>query len=58
MAQQLNVADLRLHSPSFQGHGRIPDRYTSNGEDVAPALQWSGAPAGTRAFAVVMHDPT
>ncbi len=57
MAQKLNVADLRLSSPSVDGHKRIPDRHTSNGEDVAPALAWSGVPEGTRAFAIVVHDP-
>jgi len=57
MAQQLNVKDLRLRSSSFEGHKRIPDRHTSNGEDVAPALEWSGVPEGTKAFAVVVHDP-
>lgn len=57
MAQKLNVADLRLHSPAFDGHSRIPPRHAGDGEDIAPPLEWSGAPEGTRAFAVVMHDP-
>jgi Raf kinase inhibitor-like YbhB/YbcL family protein len=57
MAQKLNVADLKLSSPAFDGHSRIPDKHTSNGEDVAPPLQWSGVPEGTNAFAVVVHDP-
>jgi Raf kinase inhibitor-like YbhB/YbcL family protein len=57
MAQKLNVADLKLSSPAFAGHSRIPDEHTSNGEDVAPPLEWSGVPSGTKAFAVVMHDP-
>jgi Raf kinase inhibitor-like YbhB/YbcL family protein len=57
MAQQLNVADLRVSSPAFEGHRSIPDRHTSNGENIAPPLEWSGAPDGTKAFAVVLHDP-
>ncbi len=57
MAQKLNVADLKLSSPAFKHHSPIPSRHTSDGDDVAPALEWSGAPAGTRAFAVVVHDP-
>lgn len=57
MAQQLNVQDLRISSPAFDGHGRIPERHTGDGEDVSPPLEWSGVPEGTRAFAVVVHDP-
>jgi Raf kinase inhibitor-like YbhB/YbcL family protein len=57
MPQKLNVADLRLRSSAFDGHKRIPDKHTSNGEDVSPALEWTGVPDGTAAFAVVMHDP-
>jgi Raf kinase inhibitor-like YbhB/YbcL family protein len=57
MAQQLNVADLRIRSSAFDGHQRIPDKHTGNGENVAPPLEWSGAPEGTRSFAIVVHDP-
>ncbi|HLY47584.1 MAG TPA: YbhB/YbcL family Raf kinase inhibitor-like protein [Solirubrobacteraceae bacterium] len=57
MPQKLNVADLRIKSPAFEGHKRIPDKFTTNGENVAPPLEWSGAPEGTEAFAIVVHDP-
>ena len=57
MAQELNVADLKITSPAFSHHDRIPARHASDGEDVAPALEWSGVPEGTEAFAVVVHDP-
>ena len=57
MAQKLNVAALKISSPAFGDHERIPERHTGDGEDVAPALEWSGVPEGARAFAVVMHDP-
>ena len=57
MAQQLYVGDLRIATPAFEGHKPIPDRFTSNGENVAPPLEWSGAPDGTKAFAIVVHDP-
>jgi Raf kinase inhibitor-like YbhB/YbcL family protein len=57
MPQKLNVKDLKLTSPAFEHHKRIPDRHTGNGEDVAPALEWSGIPEGTKSFAVVVDDP-
>ncbi len=57
MAQALNVADLKLTSPAFKHHERIPDKYTGDAQDVSPPLEWTGVPDGTKAFAVVLHDP-
>jgi Raf kinase inhibitor-like YbhB/YbcL family protein len=57
VAQKLSIGQLRVSSPAFEGHGRIPERHTADGEDVAPALEWAGAPPETAAFAVVVHDP-
>ena len=57
MPQELNVSDLKLTSTAFHHHERIPDRHTADGEDVSPELMWSGAPDGTKAFAIVVHDP-
>jgi Raf kinase inhibitor-like YbhB/YbcL family protein len=57
MAQQLNVQDLEIRSPAFEPHGAIPARHTGDGEDVSPPLRWTGVPDGTKAFALVVHDP-
>ena len=57
MAQKLNVADLKLRSSAFDGHSRIPDKHTGNGDNTAPALEWTGVPERTKSFAVVVHDP-
>jgi Raf kinase inhibitor-like YbhB/YbcL family protein len=57
VAQSLNLGDLAIGSPAFGHHEPIPARHAGDGEDIAPALEWSGAPEGTKAFAVVVHDP-
>lgn len=57
MAQRFSVENLTITSPAFGPGERIPDKHTSNGEDVSPELRWSGAPQGTKSFAVVVHDP-
>jgi Raf kinase inhibitor-like YbhB/YbcL family protein len=46
-----------LTSPAFTEAAAIPARYTCDGADVSPPLAWSGAPAGTAAFAVIADDP-
>lgn len=48
---------LSLTSPVFAQNGSIPKNYTCQGKDIAPALTWKGAPAGTKSFALIMDDP-
>jgi len=46
-----------LTSPAFVEGGTIPAEHTCDGADIAPRLAWSGAPAGTETFALIMDDP-
>ena len=48
---------MHLRSSAFVGGGAIPVRCTCEGDDVSPPLAWSGAPDGTRSFALVVDDP-
>lgn len=48
---------LTLSSPSFQHQGEIPSRFTCEGQDVSPALSWSGLPEGTKSLALIVDDP-
>ena len=35
------VADLTVTSDAFDEGGRIPQKYTCDGEDVSPDLKWN-----------------
>lgn len=48
---------FELTSSAFAAEGTIPDRYTCEGANVSPPLSWSGAPEGTKGFALVCEDP-
>lgn len=48
---------LTVASPAFSNNGEIPKRYTCDGEDISPALQWSGLPEGTKSVALIVDDP-
>jgi Raf kinase inhibitor-like YbhB/YbcL family protein len=48
---------LRLTSSSFEHEKDIPTRHTCEGADISPPLAWSGAPAGTQSFALIVDDP-
>jgi len=51
------LSDMQLTSAAFEQGGPIPKQHTGEGVDVSPALSWSNAPEGTKAFAVICHDP-
>ncbi len=46
-----------LTSPAFEQGGKIPSRYTCEGEDASPPLAFAGTPEGTKSLALVVDDP-
>jgi len=54
---KMNIKDLQIVSPVFEFLGSIPKRYTGEGENVSPQLEWSGLPLGTKQLALICHDP-
>ncbi|HEV3179880.1 MAG TPA: YbhB/YbcL family Raf kinase inhibitor-like protein [Steroidobacteraceae bacterium] len=56
------MAKFALSSSDFTDGGTLATAQVFNGFDckgnnVSPALKWSGAPAGTKSFALLVHDP-
>lgn len=51
------AGSIRLESPAFRDGGRIPARYTCDGQDVSPPLRWSGVPADARELVLLVEDP-
>ena len=54
---QPTAAPLMVTSPTITAGQPIPKPHTADGENISPALSWTGAPATTRSFAVVCEDP-
>jgi Raf kinase inhibitor-like YbhB/YbcL family protein len=46
-----------LTSPAFADNTRLPDKYTGEGENVSPPLNWGEPPAGTVEYALICNDP-
>jgi Raf kinase inhibitor-like YbhB/YbcL family protein len=46
-----------LSSPAFSNRQTIPAKYTCDGENLSPPLQWSGAPVETPSFVLIIEDP-
>ncbi|MBO0846483.1 MAG: YbhB/YbcL family Raf kinase inhibitor-like protein [Nocardioides sp.] len=49
------AATITVSSPAFAEGGEIPTRFTCDGEQISPPLEWSGA--SPRAWALVVDDP-
>ena len=54
---ELKLKELEITSPAFKALETIPQRHTSNGENVSPALQWTKIPPETKQLALICHDP-
>lgn len=46
-----------IQSTTFAANGPIPTICTCEGADQSPELHWSGAPEGTKSFALIVDDP-
>ena len=46
---------MTLTSAVVQNGGALPVKFTGDGAGISPPVAWSGEPAGTKYFAVIMH---
>ena len=44
-------------SPAFEHEGKIPSKYTCDGENISPPLTVSDVPPETKSLALIMDDP-
>lgn len=52
---------FKLSSPDFPANGQVPEKFVMStdgcaGGNVSPQLKWSGAPPGTKSFAITLFD--
>ncbi|MEK7257350.1 MAG: YbhB/YbcL family Raf kinase inhibitor-like protein [Bacteroidota bacterium] len=53
----MNSPNFSISSPAFSNGGMIPAKFTCDGLDESPALEWSDPPAGTKSFVLICDDP-
>src|SRR6476620_3340995 len=56
------AAGFTLTSTDIRSNGPIANKFVykgfgCSGDNLSPALSWSGEPAGTKSFALLVHDP-
>ncbi|MEO8192702.1 MAG: YbhB/YbcL family Raf kinase inhibitor-like protein [Gemmatimonadales bacterium] len=48
---------LELSSPAFSEGGPIPAKYTCEGQDLSPPLEWKGVDTRVQSLAMIVDDP-
>jgi len=49
--------DINITSSAFEEGGLIPPKYTCDGDDISPPLQWDAGPEATKSIALISDDP-
>ncbi|MBC7194688.1 MAG: YbhB/YbcL family Raf kinase inhibitor-like protein [Caldisericia bacterium] len=48
---------ITLKSSILKENELIPEKYSCDGEDISPPLEWENIPQGTKSFCIIMEDP-
>ncbi len=48
---------MEITSSAFEHEGKIPSRYTCDGEDISPPLEFADVPEEAKSLVLVMDDP-
>jgi Raf kinase inhibitor-like YbhB/YbcL family protein len=51
------TSNFHLFSIAFKDGAHIPDKYSANGQDINPPLDWNNPPSQTKSFALICEDP-
>jgi len=51
------IMEIKITSTAFKDGEFIPKKYTCDGDNVSPPLEWSEVPKATQSFALICDDP-
>ena len=49
--------EIKITSSAFEEGGLIPPKYTCDGADISPPLQWDHVSEATKSIAIISDDP-
>lgn len=48
---------MEITSPAFKNGARVPQKYTCQGPNISPPLQFSNVPDGAKSLVLMVEDP-
>ena len=57
LSAQTHGGTMKISSASFSADDMIQKKFTCDGPDASPKLNWTEPPAKTQSFALIMDDP-
>ncbi len=48
---------MSMSSEAFKAGESIPSKYTCDGQNISPALEWGEVPSSVQSLALIMDDP-
>lgn len=48
---------IKFESPVFENNGKIPSKYTCDGDNVNPPIRIGNVPDGTESLVLIVEDP-
>ena len=56
-SEEIKMAKLRITSPDFKNNETIPSKFTCDGKNINPELNFYGIPSKTKSLVLIMDDP-
>lgn len=54
---QTTISHFSISSPAFEHEGKIPAKYTCDGEKINPPVRIEYIPEGTQSLVIIVDDP-
>jgi Raf kinase inhibitor-like YbhB/YbcL family protein len=55
--ESMKIQSIKVFSSAFESNGTIPRKYTCNGENINPPLEFEGIPEEADSLVLILDDP-
>ncbi|AKB51169.1 Phospholipid-binding protein [Methanosarcina barkeri str. Wiesmoor] len=55
--ESMNIQSIKVSSSAFESNGSIPGKYTCDGQNINPPLEFEGIPEEAESLVIIVDDP-